>query len=394
MADIIKQQSSGLRPRSERVIWGGLLALWLLVLCFVPDPRPLGAPEWAVGLVRTVLGLSEAGARVASTVALRGVGIGLVGLLAAQFFSSVRLVWAMPLVLVTAPLLAMLSQWINYGYFPVFFQMQLALVSAVLGGMAGLILRGSRLALLGLCGALIGWYLLVASTGISDDLDVAARATAVFVLEQATHIPDGDAGFEQLIKLTFGYAEDNSRANDALFPNQAALLALGVIVGEERVAKVAGRSIDPSRLTEIQALRNRITLRGRNDLARHFCVSAALAILADENRSLTVGIAKEMMDATEGGSGFSFADLAVDRAGILFASAATRDDASARSMQQLVRSGLTTADYCPSIEGLPEGLTRDEFHTRYGGLGGELTRQLLALIDSRLSTCKGLKPGP
>ena len=66
---------------------------------------------------------------------------------------------------------------------------------------------------------------------------------------------------------------------------------------------------------------------------------------------MTVGIGKEMMDATPGGSGFSFVDLAADRAGVLFASAATNSSDSARALQMQVRRGLNTADYCPDIEG-------------------------------------------
>ena len=44
----------------------------------------------------------------------------------------------------------------------------------------------------------------------------------------------------------------------------------------------------------------------------------------------------EMMDATEGGSGFSFDDLAADRAGTLLAIAATKNTANARNLQTLV----------------------------------------------------------
>ena len=97
---------------------------------------------------------------------------------------------------------------------------------------------------------------------------------------------------------------------------------------------------------------------GRNDLSRHFWVSAALVILFDENRSMTVRIGKEMMDATEGGSGFSFVDLTADRAGTLLAVAATKNGANARNMQTKIGQGVVIADFFPGIEDLPEGLTR------------------------------------
>lgn len=73
---------------------------------------------------------------------------------------------------------------------------------------------------------------------------------------------------------------------------------------------------------------------GRKDWSRHFWVSAGLTVLSDGDRTMAVGLIKEIMDATPGGSGFSFADLAADRAGNLFALAAIRDEESARAMQQ------------------------------------------------------------
>jgi hypothetical protein len=175
-----------------------------------------------------------------------------------------------------------------------------------------------------------------------------------------------------------------------VLPNKAAILALGVILGEERVAEVAKRKIDLSRKGEIEAIRNRITLRGRNDLARHFWVSAALSVLSDESRSMTVGIGKEMMDATPGGSGFSFVDLTADRAGTLLAGAATSDAKSARDLQLRIRRGVVIADFFPEFQGLPEGLSSDQFQAEYGGLGGEKTGMIVEEIQRRLAACHGL----
>ena len=61
-------------------LWCGLLALWFVVLWVGPDPRPLGAPDWAVDLA-SLLGLSEPAARAAATLALRVGGLALLGAL-------------------------------------------------------------------------------------------------------------------------------------------------------------------------------------------------------------------------------------------------------------------------------------------------------------------------
>ncbi len=98
-----------------------------------------------------------------------------------------------------------------------------------------------------------------------------------------------------------------------------------------------------------------------------------------------------MKDSTPGGSGFSFVDMAANKAGIRFAVAATRDSMSARAMQLSIAEGVHIDDFFPDIGGLPEGLSRDEFHSQYGGVGGAETRRLFEEIDRRLGALEGLR---
>ena len=114
-------------------------------------------------------------------------------------------------------------------------------------------------------------------------------------------------------------------------------------------------------------------------------------MLSDADRSITVGLTKELMDAVPGGSGFSFADLAADAAGSTFASAATRDRASARATQRRIISGVRVADYLPDFQDLPEGLTSDELQSIYGGLGGDGTQEVVDEIRRLLATSAGLQ---
>jgi len=48
-----------------------------------------------------------------------------------------------------------------------------------------------------------------------------------------------------------------SSGADPVLANQAAILALAVIVGEEKIAAVASRHVDPSRIPEARALQAR-----------------------------------------------------------------------------------------------------------------------------------------
>ncbi len=82
------------------------------------------------------------------------------------------------------------------------------------------------------------------------------------------------------------------------------------------------------------------------------------------------------MDSLPGGSGFSFVDMLANRAGILFAVAATQDASTARDTQSRLRKGVIIADFLPDFQGLPEGITNEQFHSEFGGLGGEGTRAL------------------
>jgi len=379
--------------RSPRARWLATLALGALaiVLCVVPDPRPLGAPEWAVAAARAATGIAEPAARVAATLALRGLGLALLGALVMLAVGSARWNARTVAAVVLAPLLAIATLWINLGHFPIPAQLQIAVLSALVGALGALALQRkpvTAVALLVALGALFAWG---TATGISDELDGAARTVARHVLARADEVPDGDAGFIRLLEIAFGAAEENSGGADPVLANRAAILALSVIIGEEKVAAVARRDIDPRRLPEARALQKRITLGGRTDWAQHFWVSAGLTALADNERSIAVGLTKELMDATPGGSGFSFCDLTADAAGNRFTLAATRDADAARALQSRVRAGVSIADLFPDVRDLPEGLTREDIEDRYGGLGGAKAQGFIDEIERRLAGCAGLR---
>jgi hypothetical protein len=355
------------------------------MLCVLPDPRPLGAPDWTVQLVQRAAGIAEPRARFLATSLLRGAGVGLIGVLLAIAMSGWKSRAAVPALLIAAPLLALAAKWINFGALPIWPQLVFILLVAFLGGLAGLTLRRNWAALGALAvvtGGLAAWG---ASTGVCNDLFTAWQGTARHVLDAAADVPDGDEGFLRLLEIAFAYAEDNSHGTDGVLPNRAAILALGKILGDDNVARVGGRDLDLGPPESRLALRQRILLGGRGDLSQHFWVSAALAALSDESRSLAVGLSKEAMDSTPGGSGFSFVDMAANSAGIRLAAAATRNSKSAHTMQTRIRRGVEVADVLPSLRELPEGIGRDQLQADYGGLSGAETRRLLGEIDRRIA---------
>lgn len=361
------------------------LVLWLVMLCTLPDPRPLAAPDWTVRLLGRTAGLGEPKARFAATALLRGAGAGIVGLLLAVALSGRRSWPATAAVLVGGPLLALAAKRINFGSLPIWPQLLFIVVVALLGGLAGLALRRNWVALAGLVVATAGLAAWGATTGVCNDLYAAWQGTARHLLTAADDVPDGDEGFLELLRIAFAYAEDNSHGTDAVLPNRAAILALGKLLGDDKVASVGGRDLELGPIEERDRLRQRILLAGRGDLSKHFWVSAALTVLTDESRSLAVGIAKEAMDSTPGGTGFSFVDMAANSAGIRLAATATRNDAAAHALQARLRDAVAVADILPSVAELPEGIDRDALQADYGGLGGTETRRLLAEIDRRIA---------
>jgi hypothetical protein len=121
------------------------------------------------------------------------------------------------------------------------------------------------------------------------------------------------------------------------------------------------------------------TMRGREDLAKHFFISAHLVALSGSQTARSAGLIKELVDA-HGTSGFSFADMAANRAGIVFANAVltgrvTLDDLAQR---------FTVDAFLPPVEDLQEQLGAKEFTEAFGGIGDARLTAELNRIEGRI----------
>ncbi len=136
---------------------------------------------------------------------------------------------------------------------------------------------------------------------------------------------------------------------------------------------------DAERAARVAAL-GTPTLRGRRDLCQHFVVSAALAHVAGAGNAEALGLLKELTDR-DGVSGFSFADLAADLAGIQLALAVTKfPEAIGR-----FRDGVNLDEYMPAIAGLREGLTAAKFKELYGGTDDERFKAEVEKVRKRVT---------
>jgi hypothetical protein len=216
-------------------------------------------------------------------------------------------------------------------------------------------------------------------------LRAAVRECALRVLAQPPAEDDGDARFGTLLRTAFAWAAEGGAGEGAVARNRAAILALGILRGHTKLERFTGPVLEEADWDRAPGLRE-VTLRGRDDWTKHFLVSAALTVLSSDKPSDEAGLFKEELDA-DGGSGFSFADLAADRSGTTFALVATRDEGAARAVQERLRAGFAVSDFFPPAADLPEGIDDAAFQARYGGVGGPLYLATRAEVERRVAGC-------
>lgn len=180
-----------------------------------------------------------------------------------------------------------------------------------------------------------------------------------------------------LLQPAFELARRRTLAGgDAVAENRAALAVLTLHANGRGLAQVLPAAKQWPRPRPLQLL-----LGGRQDFPLHFLVSASLATEGTSPLSKAVGIYKEVSDS-RGGSGFSFNDMAANRAGTRFGEKLLR---SPQDMQAQLARGVMDTDLLPRVDDLPEFMAEAEFKRRYGGVGSPAYNILLADIDRRIA---------
>lgn len=196
-------------------------------------------------------------------------------------------------------------------------------------------------------------------------------------LNQAVRAQPGAAELPALLEPLFRLAQARSAAGgettDAAAENRAALLVLA--------AYVTGRPLQallPAARGWPALPRRAVLLDGRPDFPLHFMVSAALAAEGSGPLSDALGLVKEVSDARQG-SGFSFNDIAVNRAGTRLGQQAVR---APRQVQAALAGPV---QLLPDVSDLPEFMPEAQFLARYGGVGAPAYRAMLADIEARVA---------
>jgi hypothetical protein len=152
------------------------------------------------------------------------------------------------------------------------------------------------------------------------------------------------------------------------------LLGIGIalddsdLLRDQPLTGLLWKQVEPAeaRAARLEVL-GKPAVHGRHDLCQHFAVSGALTAVAGPKAAETAGLLKEVLDARPGGSGFSFADLSADFAGVAFAQELLR---SPRRLADVARS-FAVADFAAPPAGLPEGLSQADFARQYGSTGDQ-----------------------
>jgi len=189
------------------------------------------------------------------------------------------------------------------------------------------------------------------------------------------HPRDSTVPLVQVVAPLFAHAQAIGGSAEA--ENRAALTALGAYLSGISLPRL----LEGDNPSIRRAPRVLLSLHGRRDFAEHFVISAAIAVNAGSRLANAIGLIKEEEDANKG-SGFSFTDLAANRAGVRLGERAT-GEAAERVRQQLA-AAKTDAALLPDFRDLPEFMPQAEFDRRFGPVGGPRYQQVIDRIDARL----------
>ncbi len=192
-------------------------------------------------------------------------------------------------------------------------------------------------------------------------------------------IPVSQFEYLKLVLEKAGQKSNNTNAQDE---NIYALLALGLLVGDYELKRAINSVVHVKNLSERS---HNVILANRHDLNLHFIYSVILTILSNQGVTVSIGEIKEVSDSGKGGSGFSFVDLAADRAGIRFAEFATGNQVTAKLVQNNILQLNSESGMFPDTEFLQEGLSEEQFKKSYRDRESADYKSVIDEIDRRIA---------
>jgi len=195
----------------------------------------------------------------------------------------------------------------------------------------------------------------------------------------AQHNPKWRLSLAELLQPLFKLAYQRSTEDTAISENRALLMAISTYVNKREIQAYIPFDISPVTKKQYPA-----SLYKRTDMAKHFMASAVLAASGAETLAHILGQEKELSDAKRG-SGFSFVDLAGDRAGLRFGQTATASASKARELQKRMANIKDYTAFMPEVRDLPESMNSTVFKQKFESVYSAKYQAMLKKIDLRIS---------
>ncbi|MGZ8174288.1 MULTISPECIES: hypothetical protein [Methylobacter] len=214
-------------------------------------------------------------------------------------------------------------------------------------------------------------------TGDNSTLNIYQQKLADIV---AKHDPEWRLSLADLLRPLFELAYQRSTLETAIDENRVVISAINDYVNKQETKKL----LSTPESTPVTGQQYAAFLYKRIDLAQHFIGSAALTASVNKQAAQIAGEEKELSDA-HGGSGFSFIDLAADKAGTRFGEMATSSPENARKMQKAMAGIKDYSDFMPDPRDLPEHMNEVDFKQRFESVNSPVYQEISKQIDARIS---------
>lgn len=166
---------------------------------------------------------------------------------------------------------------------------------------------------------------------------------------------------------------------DAAEENKTLLVVLGTYISGQNVTSFLNKAQQDTLTVYPMYLR----LNGRRDLMLHFVISAAVTATSGTGLANFIADFKEISDSL-GGSGFSFADLAADKAGIAFSQYAVSPATATKLHDFIQLNGLREHDLMIATRDLKEGLQQEQFEKLFINTESPEYRKINQSINQQL----------
>lgn len=197
----------------------------------------------------------------------------------------------------------------------------------------------------------------------------------------AIHDRNWRLSLAELLKQLFQLAYERSSLANAIEENRNVIFIVNAYVNNRDIYYFSSQLLPPEPEQKLP-----VYLYKRIDMAKHFMGSAAITASGSGFLANMLGLDKEIRDSQEGGSGFSFVDLAADRAGMYFGDIATSSPENARKIQYAMSGIQDYTAFMPDVRDLPENIEIKELVKQYKSVDSKASQKILKLIDDRIAS--------